>query len=101
MGSHPLAEVADTRSPSVSQTRLALSVGEASRREAMPLAIAQRVADKPLEQKALRCAIRCGEWRGNPLGASLSLWEKTALAPLQKGGIYKAPFLRGLGDLSA
>ncbi|MBD6615849.1 hypothetical protein FNW02_08405 [Komarekiella sp. 'clone 1'] len=39
-------------------------------REAMPLAIAQRVADKPLEQKALRCAIRCGEWRGNPLGAA-------------------------------
>ncbi|MBD6616528.1 hypothetical protein FNW02_11925 [Komarekiella sp. 'clone 1'] len=22
------------------------------------------------EQKALRCAIRCGEWRGNPLGAA-------------------------------
>ncbi|MBD6616078.1 hypothetical protein FNW02_09605 [Komarekiella sp. 'clone 1'] len=63
MGSHPLAEVPDARSRSVSQTRLALS-------EAMPLAIAQRVADKPLEEKALRCAIRCGEWRGNPLGAA-------------------------------
>ncbi|MBD6617192.1 hypothetical protein FNW02_15460 [Komarekiella sp. 'clone 1'] len=22
------------------------------------------------EEKALRCAIRCGEWRGNPLGAA-------------------------------
>ncbi|MEH1860920.1 MAG: hypothetical protein V7L21_23650 [Nostoc sp.] len=44
--------------------RLALSVGAASGREAMPLAFAQRVADKPLvrvsvserEEKALRCA---------------------------------------------
>ncbi|MBN3939386.1 MAG: hypothetical protein V7L21_31885 [Nostoc sp.] len=37
----------------------------------MPLAFAQRVADKPLvrvsvserEEKALRCAIRCSNWR--------------------------------------
>ncbi|MBD6618092.1 hypothetical protein FNW02_20255 [Komarekiella sp. 'clone 1'] len=80
MGSHPKAEVADARSRSVSQTRLALSVGDR--------AACRRQASRT-EGFTLRYPLWGVAWK--PPWRSLKV-EKTALAPLQKGEIYKAPF---------
>ncbi len=39
--------------------------------------------------------------RGTLIPRTYALKPRSPLAPLKKGGTSKAPFLRGLGDLSA